>query len=74
MHRTDTINYAIETMLLDTEDAVLRAGDVQVQCGTNHAGSNRSGKPAVVAFILIGGEFEPELRRRFGRAGSVSKY
>jgi quercetin dioxygenase-like cupin family protein len=71
MHRTETIDYAIVlegeiTMLLDKEDVVLRAGDVLVQCGTNHAWSNRSGKPAVVAFILIDGAFEPPLKERFG--------
>jgi mannose-6-phosphate isomerase-like protein (cupin superfamily) len=71
MHRTETIDYAIVlegeiTMVMDKEDIVLRAGDVLVQCGTNHAWSNRSTKPAVVAFVLIDGEFEPELKERFG--------
>jgi quercetin dioxygenase-like cupin family protein len=70
MHRTETIDYAIVlegeiTMVLDTEDVVLRAGDVLVQCGTNHAWSNRSDKPAVVAFVLIDGEYERELKQRF---------
>jgi mannose-6-phosphate isomerase-like protein (cupin superfamily) len=42
MHRTETIDYAIVlsgeiTMVLDDEDVTLRAGDVVVQCGTNHA-------------------------------------
>jgi quercetin dioxygenase-like cupin family protein len=66
MHRTETIDYAIVlegeiTMVMDKEDVVLRAGDVLVQCGTNHAWSNRSDKPAVVAFVLIDGKFEPGL-------------
>ena len=70
MHRTETIDYAIVlegeiTMVMDKEDVVLRAGDVLVQCGTNHAWSNRS-KPAVVAFVLIDGEFEAALKERFG--------
>jgi quercetin dioxygenase-like cupin family protein len=70
MHRTETIDYAIVlegeiTMVMDKEDVVLRAGDVLVQCGTNHAWSNRSDKPAVVAFVLIDGEFEPALKERF---------
>ena len=73
MHRTETIDYAIVlsgeiTMLLDDEDVVLKAGDILVQCGTNHAWSNRSNAPAVVAFILIDGEFEPGLKERFGDA------
>ena len=71
MHRTETIDYAIVlegeiTMVMDREDVVLRAGDVLIQCGTNHAWSNRSDKPAVVAFVLIDGEFEPSLKERFG--------
>ncbi len=46
-----------------TADVTLRAGDVVVQCGTNHAWSNRSDAPCVVAFVLIDGEFEPELAK-----------
>jgi quercetin dioxygenase-like cupin family protein len=71
MHRTETIDYAIVlsgeiTMVLDDEDVTLRAGDVVVQCGTNHAWSNRSNAPCVVAFVLIDGDFEPELAAKFG--------
>jgi len=71
MHRTETIDYAIVlsgeiTMVLDNEDVELKTGDIVVQCGTNHAWSNRSGAPCVVAFILIDGEFDPELKQRFG--------
>jgi mannose-6-phosphate isomerase-like protein (cupin superfamily) len=66
MHRTETIDYAIViegeiTMVLDKGDVHLKAGDVVVQCGTNHAWSNRSGKPCKVAFVLIDGRFEPAL-------------
>jgi hypothetical protein len=50
------------TMLLDDEDVVLRAGDVLIQCGTNHAWSNRSNAPAAIAFILLDGSFAPELK------------
>ena len=53
-------------MVMDKEDVVLKAGDVLVQCGTNHAWSNRSDKPCVVCFVLVDGEFEPELKQRFG--------
>jgi naringenin degradation protein FdeH len=71
MHRTETIDYALVlsgeiTMVLDDEDVLLKAGDVVVQCGTNHAWSNRSNAPCVVAFVLIDGEFEPELKSKFG--------
>jgi mannose-6-phosphate isomerase-like protein (cupin superfamily) len=70
MHRTETIDYAIVlsgeiTMVMDDCDVVLKAGDVLVQCGTNHAWSNRSDAPCIVAFVLIDGEFEPELKERF---------
>ena len=34
----------------------LRAGDVMVQRGTNHAWSNRSDAPCVIAFVLIDAE------------------
>jgi mannose-6-phosphate isomerase-like protein (cupin superfamily) len=71
MHRTESIDYALIlsgeiTMVLDEVDVELKAGDIVVQCGTNHAWSNRSNAPCVVAFILIDGEFEPELKQRFG--------
>jgi mannose-6-phosphate isomerase-like protein (cupin superfamily) len=71
MHRTETIDYAIVLsgeiiMLLDEGEVLLKAGDVLVQCGTNHAWSNRSGAPCVVAFVLLDGEFEPELAKQFG--------
>jgi mannose-6-phosphate isomerase-like protein (cupin superfamily) len=54
------------TMVLDDQDVLLKAGHVVVQCGTNHAWSNRSNAPCVVAFVLIDGEFEPELKTKFG--------
>ena len=69
MHRTETIDYAIVlsgeiTMVMDDCDVVLKAGDIVVQRGTNHAWSNRSDAPAVVAFVLIDGEFDPELNAK----------
>ena len=71
MHRTETIDYAIIlsgeiTMVLDDADVLLKAGDVVVQCGTNHAWSNRTNAPCVVAFVLIDGELEPELKQALG--------
>ena len=70
MHRTETIDYAIVlageiTMVMDDRDVELKAGDVLVQCGTNHAWSNRSTSPCIVAFVLIDGEFDDELAARF---------
>jgi mannose-6-phosphate isomerase-like protein (cupin superfamily) len=71
MHRTETIDYAIVlsgeiTMVMDDVDVTLKAGDVVVQCGTNHAWSNRSQAPSTVAFVLIDGEFEPGLKEKLG--------
>jgi hypothetical protein len=39
---------------------------VAVQCGSNHAWSNRSDKVAVVLFVLIDGEYEPALQQALG--------
>ena len=66
MHRTESIDYAIVlsgeiTMLLDEEEVHLKAGDVLIQCGTNHAWSNRSNDICEVAFILIDGKFDDDL-------------
>jgi len=38
------------TLVLDTEEVQLKAGDTVVQRGTNHAWSNRSDRPCVIAF------------------------
>ncbi len=66
MHRTETIDYAVVlegeiTLLLDEEDVLLRAGDVVIQRGTNHAWSNRSGKMVRMLYLLVDGRFDPEL-------------
>ena len=60
-HRTRTIDYAIVLdgeidMLLDDTEVHVKAGDVLVQQGTNHAWVNNSGKPCRIAFILIDGK------------------
>ena len=71
MHRTESIDYAVVlsgeiTMLLDDQDVVLREGDVVIQRGTNHAWSNRSGKPAMMLYVLIDGAFDDELKSQLG--------
>lgn len=63
MHRTATIDYAIVlegeiTLLLDDSEVALKAGDVVIQRGTNHAWSNRSEVPCMMAFVLIDGKTE----------------
>ena len=39
--------------MMDDGEVLLKAGDVLVQRGTNHAWSNRTNAMAVVAFVLI---------------------
>lgn len=63
MHVTETVDYAIViegelTAIMDEGETVLRKGDVLIQRGTNHAWTNRSGKPAKAAFVLIAGRFD----------------
>ena len=58
MHRTRTVDYAVVMageidMLLDDSEIHLKAGDVLVQQGTNHAWVNRGSEPCRVAFVLI---------------------
>jgi quercetin dioxygenase-like cupin family protein len=71
MHRTETLDYAVVlegeiVMLLDDQDVHLKAGDVVIQRGTNHAWSNRSDKPCRMLYVLIDGEFDDELKAKFG--------
>jgi quercetin dioxygenase-like cupin family protein len=71
MHRTETIDYAVVlegevVMLLDEDEVHLKAGDVVIQRGTNHAWSNRSDKPVKMLYVLVDGEFDPALKAKFG--------
>jgi hypothetical protein len=57
-HKTPTIDYAIVLegeiwALLDDGETRLQQGDVLIQRGTSHSWSNRSDRPARMAFILI---------------------
>lgn len=70
MHRTETVDYAVVlegeiTLILDEGEVDLKAGDVVIQRGTNHAWSNRSGKVAKMLYVLIDGRFDPALREKF---------
>ena len=58
MHRTRSIDYAIVMegeidMLLDDSEVHLKAGDILVQQGTNHAWMNHGSVPCRIAFVLI---------------------
>jgi quercetin dioxygenase-like cupin family protein len=66
VHRTESIDYGIVLegeihLVLDDSEVLLRAGDVVVQRGTDHAWANRSDAVCRVAFILVDGRFTPEL-------------
>ena len=66
MHRTETVDYGIMlegelVLIMDEGETTVRAGDIVVQRGTNHGWANRSDKPARIVFVLIDGEFAPEL-------------
>ncbi|MEU4222854.1 cupin domain-containing protein [Nonomuraea sp. NPDC026600] len=69
VHRTASIDYGIVlegeiTLVLDDSEVTLRAGDVVVQRGTDHAWANRGEVPARVAFILVDGRFDDGLAER----------
>ena len=58
MHKTNSVDYLVVisgemTMLMEDGEIALKPGDCIVQRGTNHAWVNKSGKPCVLAAILI---------------------
>jgi hypothetical protein len=70
MHRTKSIDYAIVLegeidMLLDDSEVHLKAGDILVQQGTNHAWVNNSKANCRICFVLIGAH-EPEVLKGKG--------
>ena len=76
VHRTASIDYGIVlsgeiTLVLDDSEVTLRAGDVVVQRGTDHAWANRGSEPARVAFILVDGELDPDLVETIGGVGGL---
>lgn len=59
MHKTASVDYAIVLSgevwaVMDEGETCMKAGDVLIQRGTNHAWSNRSRDPVFIAFILVG--------------------
>jgi hypothetical protein len=61
MHRTLTVDYAIVLegeiwSVMDEGETLMRAGDVLIQRGTNHAWANRSKATCRIAFVLIDGK------------------
>lgn len=63
MHQTDTLDYIIILegevyLILDEGETLLKAGDIVIQRGTNHAWSNRSNQPCIQLAILLGAKKE----------------
>jgi mannose-6-phosphate isomerase-like protein (cupin superfamily) len=66
VHRTESVDYGIVlegeiTLVLDDSEVTLRAGDIVVQRGTDHAWANRSDAVAKVCFVLVDGSFDQSL-------------
>lgn len=71
IHRTETLDYGVVIsgeayLILDTSEILLKAGDVVIQAGTNHSWSNRSNAPCRIAFFMMGGQFDDDLKKKFG--------
>ncbi|WP_120006440.1 cupin domain-containing protein [Nesterenkonia muleiensis] len=67
MHKTQTVDFGIVlegsiTMLLDEDDIQVSAGDMIIQRGTNHAWSNRTNEPCLVAFVLADADAENQFQ------------
>jgi quercetin dioxygenase-like cupin family protein len=61
MHRTESVDYVIclegeIEMDMDDSTVTMKAGDIMIQRGTNHAWANRGKSRARVAFVLIDAE------------------
>lgn len=57
-HKTDTVDFIIVLegevySMMETGETLLKAGDVLIQRGTNHAWSNRSGKICKIAAVML---------------------
>jgi len=73
MHRTQTVDYGIVLegecyLVLTDSETRIGPGDVVVQRGTDHAWENRSDAPCRIAFVLVDGLFDEELRSLIGEA------
>jgi len=67
VHRTRSVDYAVVIsgeidMLLDDSEVHLKAGDMLVQQGTNHAWVNRGRENCRIAFVLVDADEPGQLR------------
>lgn len=61
MHQTPTLDYIIILsgelyLIMEDGETLLKAGDIVIQRGTNHAWSNRSDEPCIQLAVLIDAE------------------
>ncbi|WP_261513038.1 cupin domain-containing protein [Chryseobacterium paludis] len=61
MHQTQTLDYIVILsgelhLIMEEGETLLKAGDIVIQRGTNHAWSNRSDQPCIQLAILMDGE------------------
>ena len=61
MHKTDSVDYALVLegeiwAVMDTDERLMKAGDVLVQRGTNHGWANRTDRWCRMMFVLCGAE------------------
>ena len=59
MHKTASVDYALVLegeiwAVMETAERLMKAGDVLIQRGTNHAWANRTEKNSRVMFVLCG--------------------
>lgn len=58
MHRTETLDYIIILsgevyLIMEDCETLLKAGDIVIQCATNHAWSNRSNNSCIQIAIIL---------------------
>ncbi|WP_143307164.1 cupin domain-containing protein [Chitinophaga vietnamensis] len=58
MHQTNTLDYVVILsgevwLVMEEGETLVRAGDIVIQRGTNHAWSNRSGQPCIQLAVLV---------------------
>jgi mannose-6-phosphate isomerase-like protein (cupin superfamily) len=58
MHKTQTLDYIVILfgevhLIMEDKETLLKAGDVVIQCGTNHAWSNRTEQPCVQLAVVL---------------------
>ncbi len=59
MHKTASVDYALVLdgeiwAVMDTDERLMKAGDVLIQRGTNHSWANRTNQNCRVMFVLCG--------------------